>query len=653
MSVVEHLWRGRRVRVAGALDQVAINSLDDMAAIYQEYWQLVYRRCLATLHDEEAARDATQDVFVLALDNFEQVQHDIVRALMDLARTISYERMRRPAREVMLADPPRRLNGSDDPTEIAERHRVLDAVWSGLSQVERRYVADKFAGFSFEEIAQRNHRKLGTVSSNLFRAREHARKMRGPTLPALIGAAGWRQLTDLARRTRNAAHSTSTAAAAQPVQSLTISMTLAGLLAGVTPAITGPAPGAGSAALRPSATMPPVHIAAAAVVLGGTAQVGGAGVPPGRRGLAYSPPAAAPSAAPGQMAPTLPFSGPASSETPEDTVIYTAAPSPHYDQDHTILALGYGNTCACNVLLRSTDGGATWTARTGAPDGNQLVLPPDYPRDPSIFVGQSYGAAGTTDWSAGSFDEPFRALPVPAGSIALPAGFDSGDPRVIVSAASGVWSYNTTTQLVQPLMIETKAGVVPALATPLGSLRTGVLAMTSSQAVTPGTLERAVTMPADRMALWACPPPWACHLQATVPVSAGASLSTSPDYATDPVLVAYDSTRAVISRDGGNSFAPVSLPSGTSEVLSLSLGSTGSATSLWLVARHGRGFVLEFSPTVNGAWHQVDQGLPQITGTSGRVIALGAHRAVYLSNRGGFVCTDDDGGHWTPRCPAA
>src|SRR5258706_12601414 len=105
MSVIQHLWRGRRVRVAGALDQVAVDRPDDMAAIYQQYWELVYKRCLATLGNEQAAEDATQDVFLLALSNFEQVQHDVVRGLLDIARTISYERRRRPAREVSLADP--------------------------------------------------------------------------------------------------------------------------------------------------------------------------------------------------------------------------------------------------------------------------------------------------------------------------------------------------------------------------------------------------------------------------------------------------------------------------------------------------------------------------------------------------------------------
>jgi DNA-directed RNA polymerase specialized sigma24 family protein len=647
MSVIQHLWRERRVRVAGVVEQVTVDSFDDMAAIYQQYWELVYRRCQATLLDHEAALDATHDVFLIALSNFDQVRDDVVRGLLDIARTISYERRHRPLREISLADPPRPPNGSDDPAEIAERHGVLTAVWSGLSPVERRYVADKFAGFSFEEIAKRNHRKLGTVSSNLFRAREHARKMRGPTLPAVLGAAGWRRVTDLCHRARHAAHEASTAAAAQPVQSLTISLTLAGLIAGVAPAATaGPQPGAAS---RPSAVIPPTQS-----VDGGDGRVAVASGAATHAGQAARY-VAAPSPQPSQPASgsLLPLPASAASETPEDTRMYTATPSPNYEQDHTILALGYGNACQCNVLLRSTDGGAAWTARPGAPDGNQLVLPPDYPHDPGIFVGHSYGNAGTTVWYAPTFDEPFTALAVPGGSVALPAGYDAGDKRVVVSAPTGVVSYSMATKVIQPLVVEPRNDVAPAVATPLGALQDGVLALSSPAAIAPGDAEVPANANGSGMTLWTCPPGSACHVTAAVPIHAGSSLAAAPDFAERPALVAYEPARAVVSQDGGGSFSAMSLPDGTTTVLWVALASNGHATSRWLVAARGHDTILEFSPSLDGMWHEVDYGLPQITAKAGRVVPIGAHHALYFSGSGGFVCTHDDGGHWQSRCPAA
>lgn len=644
MSVIQHLWRGRRVRVAGAVEQVRVDRPDDLAAIYQEYWDLVYRRCLATLGDELAAEDATQDVFLHALDNFEQVQDDIVRGLLDMARTISYERRRRPAREVSLPNPPHRNGHHDDPAEIAERHGVLTAVWSGLSPVERRYVADKFAGFSFEEIAKRNRRKLGTVSSNLFRAREHARNLRGSTLPAVLGVAGWRRLTDLLHRTRNAAHSSAAAAGAQPVGALTLSLTLAGLIAGVVPAATAASATSPSSTARPMAVVPPTQVPADASA-GAVSQAGGiaAAAPGATVGYASGPQGRSP-----RSPSLLPTSAAASSETPEDTVIYTAAPSPNYSSDHTIIALGYGNSCTCNVLLRSTDGGATWDSRRGAPDGNQIVLPPSFPRDPRVFIGNSSGATGARDWWAQSFDDSFAPLPVPAGSMALPAGYDEGDSRVVVSTASGVWSYDTSTQVVQPLVVETRPGVIPALATPLGAVRSGVLAMTSSQAVTPGTAGRiAAANPA--LTLWQCSPDTSCSTSSTVPLSFSASLSTAPDYATDPVLAAYQRTQALISTDGGQTFTGLPFQDGTTAIASLALG---AGPSLWVVGWRGTAVTLEFSPSVSGTWHEVDHGLPQITAQPGLVVPLGTRSAMVLSGNGGFVCTNDAGGHWASRCPA-
>jgi len=641
MSVIQHLWRGRRVRVAGAVEQVAVDCPDDLAAIYRDYWDLVYRRCLATLGDDHAAQDATQDVFLMALSNFEEVQHDIVRGLLDMARTISYERRRRPAREVMLPNPPYTNGHADDPAEIAERHGVLDAIWSGLSPVERRYVADKFAGFSFEEIAKRNRRKLGTVSSNLFRAREHARNLRGSTLPALLGAAGWRRLTDLCRRARTTAHSSAVSAGAQPVQALTISLTVVGLLA-----VGSPAAGAGVAggATRPLAVTPPMQLDTGdpAAVAQADGIAAAAAQPVGY--------AAAPSAGTHGGATALPLPASATSETPEDTVIYTATPSPNYENDHTILAIGRGKSCACPVLLRSLDGGATWTASSGVPQGDEIVLPPAYPRDPRIFIGYQYESPGINDWWAPSFDQPFQPLLGPAGALALPAGFDSGDQRVIVSAANGVWSENLTTGLVEPLLVETPPSSSTAVATPLGA--TGVLAMTDSAAVATGAPPTATTP--TGLTLWACPLSQPCQAQGEVPMTLANGMVTSPAFATDHTLAVFGPASVMASTDGGRSFTPMSVPAATSSILMVALGFGDQATaSTWLVVEHGSTFSLDFATTVHGGWHDVSDGLAQITSAGGRVIPLAPHSALFLSGNGGLLCTSNDGETWAPRCSAA
>jgi len=645
--VVHHLWKGRRVRVAGALDQVAVASPDELAAIYELYWDLVYRRCHATLRDEEAALDTTQDVFLNALKSFEDIRHDIVRGLMDLARTLSYERRRRPAREVTLAHP-RSAERADDPAEIAERHDVLDAVWSGLSPVERRYLADKFAGFSFEEIARRNRRALGTVSSNLARAREHARRMREPMLPAVLGMAGWRRLTDFSRRLRSAAQSSTTSAAAAPVQTLTLSLTVAGLLAGA-------APGVSSPAVPASIGLP--ALAALTADAGSPATATGLGsVAGGRPATAVAPPGGAttttaPTAADPPVGPALPLVS-ADQETPEDTQIVDATPSPNYAQDNTIVALGHGRACACNLIMQSTDGGASWTSRQGPPDGEQVVLPPDYPRDPRIFVGYAQGRAGASDYWSPAFGEKFATLPLPAGPLALAPGFDKGDQRVIVSALYGVWSYDLSTLAEQPLIVDRSTSNAAGIVAPTGAISEGILAVTSAAATATGVPPDALGS-AQGMKLWECPPAAACSLTGTVPLGTNAHLVASPDFESDATLLAYTSARMVLSQDGGRTFESVALPPGATYVDAVTVGYPVNGTlPVWAVVRRGHTTALEMAGGAAGPWTQIAAPVPQVAG-DGHITPLAASRLIYLSPTTGFMCTADNGLSWHTRCPGA
>jgi RNA polymerase sigma factor (sigma-70 family) len=644
MTVVHPLWKGRRVRVAGALDQVEVASRDDLAAIYRDYWDLVYRRCYGTLQDREAALDATQDVFVHALNCFEDIRHDIVRGLVDLARTLSYERKRRPAREVSLPNPAGARRAADDPTEIAERHDVLGAVWAGLSPLERRYLADRFAGFSFEEIARRNRRALGTVSSNMARAREHARRMREPMLPSLLGLALWRRLTDLSRRARSAAHSSSLAAAAQPVQTLTISLTLAGLVA-------GGVPGMLPAAIPAAAGLATVSALGGDVVGGGAgaARVGATSIPPAMTTTASSP------RTPQRGAPstrsTLPLA-PATAETPEDTTISSATPSPNYASDHTIIALGYGHACQCNVLLRSTDGGASWTAKAGPPRGDELVLPPDYPHDSRIFVGYAEQVMGATDYWAAKFGDLFQSLPLPGGGLALAAGFDSGDPRIIASAYDDLWSLQWGSGAPTPLVVDASGVGAPSVAAPVGDVATGVLAMTSPNAVTPGTVTSAIdTSPG--LKLWACPPAESCHVTGDVALPTGARLTASPEYAGDKTLLAYTTDQALLSSDGG-AFEATTLPQSHAYIDRAALGFAESGSvPVWMLIDQANRFELEFESSPSGPWRSLDINLPQSTSGIGYIVPVGPQRVIYTSPATGFLCTADDGLSWSTRCPSA
>jgi len=654
MQVIQHLWRRRRVRIAGVLDQVAVDTPDDLAAIYRDYWELVYKRCYATLQDHEAASDATQDVFEQALTSFEAIRHDVVRGLMDLARTISYERKRRPKREVSLAEltltgqAPAR--GSDnDPAEIAEQHRVLHAVWSALSPVERRYVADKFAGFSFEEIARRRGRALGTVSSNLARAHEHARKMREPLLPGILALAAWRRLTELSRRARNAAQSGSVAAAAQPVGSFTVSLTLAGLVAGAVPAVATASSGFPHRAV---AMMVPTNANGAAA---GTLQAGLAvGSLPHATSATASAPRGQTGAGPAGSSTLshLGLPGSAMTETPEDTEISSATPSPNYQQDHTIVALGHGDQCSCRVLLLTNDGGATWLAQTGAPAGDQIVLSPTFPQDSSIFVGYATGVGTTSDYWTPGFGQRFvPLLGAPAGSLTLPAGFDRGDNRIIVSTPNEVWSYSWPSASLQPLLVE-PARSTPAVATAYGSPDTGVMVLTTTEAFDPHQPFDAVASGGGET-LWACAAGQPCRRSATLPLPAGAGLVASPRFAADHAVVAYGPGRMAASSDSGTTFAEIALPSSNVPPIDVRFAPSSSGPALWVTTPRGAGWALMRRPSLSSPWQEADGGNPAIIAEGGRIVVIEAQRLLYLLAQGGLLCSVNGGVTWEARCPAA
>jgi hypothetical protein len=346
--------------------------------------------------------------------------------------------------------------------------------------------------------------------------------------------------------------------------------------------------------------------------------------------------------------------GSPTAETPEDTQIVSATASPHFAQDSTVVALGWGDTCGCNVVLRSTDGGATWTSRPGPPDGDQLVLPPDYPRDPRIFVGYADEIAGAADYWAPAFGRYFRPLAMPAGALALSAGFDSGDERVIVSSRNGIWGLDWTTHVVQPLVVDPDLSGTPAITAPVGALTTGVLAITSSAAISATTITNALNS-SPNLELWSCPPGQGCNATGSVPLDSEARLSASPGFAVDHTILAYTRSRVVLSRDGGGSFQAMPLPPGSGPVNRVALGfPVDGRVPVWMLVQRGRyRFALEFAPSPSGPWSTVDGGLPQITNGDGTLLAVGPDRLIYLSSSTGFVCTANDGLSWSTRCPIA
>jgi DNA-directed RNA polymerase specialized sigma24 family protein len=359
-------------------------------------------------------------------------------------------------------------------------------------------------------------------------------------------------------------------------------------------------------------------------------------------GLAASPAAVS--------APAVPLRG-AAAETPDDVILKaTATPA---DGRAVIVAIGKGNTCDCAVLMQSLDGGATWAATDGPPaSANQVVLPPDYPRDPRIFVGVN-PAASAGPYVAAAFGQPYQALsPLPAGQLAVSAHFDDGDPRLFSSGKTAVWSVrlDTSGPLVPRDEIDYSGttasdGRVAALATPApSSTAPAVLAWVPAFAVAPGS----PSPPTPNPALLRCPMAAPCTTAATLRDSPW-QLVVSSHGAT---VVAYTGTSAFLSRDGGSSFSALALPPEAATIASLAL--VGPASAPWVSFSRANGSVGVARIGVGvSAWTDASTDSPRLRSYAARLVPVGTNRIIAAFGEVGYRCALAAGGSWLPRCPAA
>lgn len=122
---------------------------------------------------------------------------------------------------------------------------------------------------------------------------------------------------------------------------------------------------------------------------------------------------------------------PSSDATPENSGFLSFVPAPGYGKSNLIL-LGLADCTRigvpCRVVFRSADGGASWRKlRSAGLTADSLVLPPEYPKDSTIFA---MGRAGLQESRDGG--STFTTVSPVAGSIALSTRFDRGDPRIFI-----------------------------------------------------------------------------------------------------------------------------------------------------------------------------------------------------------------------------
>lgn len=153
------------------------------------YQTLAYNVAYRTLHDPDAAADATQEAFISAFRALPGFRGGSFKAwLLRIVTNGCYDQLRtakrRPASSLddMLVDPDHSVMLTDEgesPEDYASRQDLGRVIQNGLDELppEQRLAVILYdiQGFSYQEIAQATGVSLGTVKSRLSRGRARLR----------------------------------------------------------------------------------------------------------------------------------------------------------------------------------------------------------------------------------------------------------------------------------------------------------------------------------------------------------------------------------------------------------------------------------------------------------------------------------------------
>lgn len=150
------------------------------AALYREFGPLVYRRCLRLLRDPEAAKDATQEVFMKLVRDMERLSDRetvlpwLYRVAMNHCLNLRRNSSRRgedtAESELELPDGPARESYPD-------RHLVQQVLSRFDETTQTVAVGVLVDGLEHEELAEMLGVSRRTVARKLERFLENARKM--------------------------------------------------------------------------------------------------------------------------------------------------------------------------------------------------------------------------------------------------------------------------------------------------------------------------------------------------------------------------------------------------------------------------------------------------------------------------------------------
>ncbi|HVF74325.1 MAG TPA: sigma-70 family RNA polymerase sigma factor [Acidimicrobiales bacterium] len=522
-----------------------------------EVFEELYRRChpqlvelcRRLLRGNGDAEALAQEAFVRAWLSWERFSgaRPFWPWLATIARRLCIDYRRRLDREtrhlhVAAAIDERAPIAPDELLETDEEYKSAVLALQRLKPAEQRVITLRdLNGWSYDEIARFEGVTVESIRGSLKRARASLRQSYAKVAagaPAAVALGPFRGVRRLIDRTATVANRPMVAAQSACLLDVAAAAVVAVLGIGAIPLAVPDGPAA------------PADIVAAPVGASGAQSGESSGVTTSPAGTSNaSPRSAAAGSENGASSPRplLPLDG---VTAPEDAVFTAFTPSPSYQEDRTVYAVGTAGTgCAgatCPVLFKSVDGGASWTrlAATGL-TGGTVMLPPSHASDGRIFIAGPLALSMSTNGGAS-----FEAVTPVGGPAAMSPTFD-GDHRILLGQAPG-WEYADNLNAMRPSGLVVNSTSLTAF--PAFSPQYAADGLVFIGATTAGSGGK-------QSAVFRCEKSLCGQQPAALPGVAGPpSLAVSPSLDRDGMVMAWRGDSLFRSDDRGASFAPTKLP---------------------------------------------------------------------------------------------
>ena len=161
--------------------QVVEGDIESFRLIVERYERPIARMIRNIINNRESCEDIAQDVFFTAyrkLASFDPVRGNFSTLLFTIARNKSINALRKK-RPLSMSELPQKSDRHNPSDELAERELFdkLDAGLEALPSAQKRaFVLAEFEELSYEDIAQIEGVRIGTVKSRINRAKKKLAK---------------------------------------------------------------------------------------------------------------------------------------------------------------------------------------------------------------------------------------------------------------------------------------------------------------------------------------------------------------------------------------------------------------------------------------------------------------------------------------------